>query len=228
MNVAIILSGGTGTRVGGDLPKQYIPVAEKPIIAYCLETLEKHDKITGIWIVAQDCFYDLIRDYCGEKLMGFSKPGENRQCSIYNALKDLSSFLQAEDGVLIHDAARPLLSNGLVSACLSALERYDGVLPTLPMKDTIYYSEDGIQISSLMQRESLFAGQAPEAFRYGKYFATNEALWPDQIMQINGSAEPAILAGMEIGMIPGEERNFKITIKTDLERFRLIIKEDLQ
>ena len=91
------------------------------------------------------------------------------------------------------------------------------------MKDTVYLG-DGRQITSLLEREKVYAGQAPEAFVLGKYYEANKSLIPDKIEQINGSTEPAILAGMDIAMIPGDEGNFKITTQADLERFRALIK----
>lgn len=96
------------------------------------------------------------------------------------------------------------------------------MLPVLPMKDTVYLG-DGRQITSLLEREKVYAGQAPEAFVLGKYYEANERLLPDRIGQINGSTEPAIMAGMDIAMIPGEEGNFKITTQADLERFKAVM-----
>ena len=87
-------------------------------------------------------------------------------------------------------------------------------------RDTIYQSVDGKIITSTLRREELFAGQAPEVFRFTPYYEACKALLPDDIYTINGSSEPAILAGMKIAMIPGDEKNYKITTQGDLERFR--------
>ena len=75
-------------------------------------------------------------------------------------------------------------------------------------------------MTSLLNRSQIFAGQAPEIFVLGKYVQANERLLPDAIKKINGSTEPAVLAGMDIVMVPGDERNFKITTQVDLEHFR--------
>ena len=122
--------------------------------------------------------------------------------------------------MLIHDAARPLLSEKLIADCFDALSGHDGVIPVLPVRDTVYYSKDGKSIASLLERSRIFAGQAPEVFRLGEYYEANVGLLPDEILKINGSTEPAVMAGMDIAMILGDEDNFKITTKTDLERFR--------
>lgn len=88
------------------------------------------------------------------------------------------------------------------------------------MKDTVYYSDDGMHVSGLLQRSNVLAGQAPEVFRYGKYLEANQALLPEKILQVNGSTEPAVLAGMDIVTIPGDEKNYKVTTQEDLKCFR--------
>ena len=103
---------------------------------------------------------------------------------------------------------------------------YDGVLPALPMKDTVYLSHEGRQIDSLLKREEIFAGQAPETFVFGKYYEANRVLVESgEIEKIKGSTEPAIMAGMKIHMIPGDEKNFKITTQEDLDRFVEMVKK---
>ena len=228
MRIALILSGGTGLRMKMDIPKQYIKVDDKPIFMYTYETLAKHKDIDGIWIVADKIWRSAIDKWVKEarlfdKLRGFSNPGANRQLSIYNGIKDISEFAAPTDLVLIHDAARPLISEELISKCFNAMKNCDGVIPTIAMKDTVYLSRDGKKIGSLLNREQIYAGQAPEVFLLGKYLEANKALLPDKIYSINGSTEPAIMAGMNINMIIGDEQNFKITTQNDLQRFMGII-----
>lgn len=220
MNIALVLAGGTGTRLGADIPKQYIEVRGKMIIDYCLETMEHSNDIAEVWIVADEMWREHIKKV--DKFKGYAYPGRNRQLSIYNGLKAIEESLadkEKEVNVLIHDAARPFLTEKLIRECVKAVEGHDGVLPFLPVKDTVYYSEDGKVISSLINRDKLYAGQAPELFRLQPYIQANEALLPDKILLVNGSTEPAIMAGMDIVMIPGDENNYKITTKTDMKRF---------
>ena len=125
--------------------------------------------------------------------------------------------------MLIHDAARPLLSSEMVSDCFDAIEGHDGVIPVLPMKDTVYFSEHGEKIDALLNRNKIYAGQAPEAFQLGKYYRATVELLPGEIFNINGSTEVAIRAGMDVVMIPGDEKNFKITTRADLERFQAML-----
>ena len=243
MVTALLLSGGTGTRMGVEKPKQYIEVNGRPIISYCLERLLLHEGIDAVQIVADKAWHETILAcmedmQCGGhgrtaaekrsrgkgKFRGFSAPGKNRQLSILNGLEDIAKYAADSDCVLIHDAARPLVSAKQIADCLGAVQGgHDGALPVLPMKDTVYYSQDGRAVTSLLERSRIFAGQAPEAFLFGKYAEAVRALMPERILQINGSTEPAIMAGMDIAMIPGDEGNFKITTMADLERFREIV-----
>lgn len=228
MTVALILSGGSGVRLGADIPKQYIEVNGRPVISYCMERLSRHGEIHAIQIVAAQEWQEQIKgwlekyDVCG-KFRGFSLPGENRQLSIYHGLEDIRKYADDSDVVLIHDAARPLLSEKMIAECVKTMEGHDGVMPVLPMKDTVYRSVDGKTVSALLERTEIYAGQAPEAFRVGLYYAANKRLIPDRIHGINGSTEPAVMAGMNIAMIPGDEGNIKITTPNDLERFRRLV-----
>lgn len=222
MIIALILSGGTGTRLGADIPKQYIKVFDRPVISYCIEQLSRHEKVDVIQIVAAPQWHETILECLkqydlNKKFRGFSIPGENRQFSIFHGLEDIKKYASDSDIIMIHDAARPFLSTQMITDSLNAIQGHDGVLPVLSMTDTIYRSADGRQISALIDRSELYAGQAPETFRLGKYYEANKRLFPDRIHEIHGSTEPAVLAGLDVVMIPGDERNIKITTQADLE-----------
>ena len=231
MNIALVLSGGTGTRLGGDIPKQYIKVKGRMLIAYCLNMFAAHSAIDGIFVVAAPEWRDEILKECESlgigkaAITGFSNPGRTRQLSILNGLRDIDTYVKSSDKpvedpvVIIHDAARPNLTAEYLDRCLDAIEGCDGVMPTLPMKDTVYYSENGTKVDRLLDRSCIFAGQAPELYRLKKYLEANEKLLPDEILRINGSTEPAVMAGLDVAMIPGDENNYKVTTKKDMDRF---------
>ena len=287
MNYAILLSGGVGTRISSEIPKQYIKVNGRMMVTAALRTLLQAPQVDRVCITADPAWQQAILedlqaasadDPEGSAAIGkpvfFAMPGANRQLSIRNGLQQIlrekelrweimgqvslpveeasgspATYAGAETGdvdhmetspalgdlgpqtgdslssgepdtVFIHDAARPYLAQPLIDACYAALSGHDGVLPVLPMKDTVYESSDGHTIDRLLDRSQIFAGQAPELFLLEPYVAANEALLPDRILAINGSTEPAILAGMDVVMIPGDERNSKVTTNADLEKFR--------
>lgn len=237
MNIALILSGGTGSRVGSEIPKQYITVCGRPVIGYCMEVFLNHPEIDAVQIVAEYRWQEFIKKYldgAGQdktekdrqerygKWRGFSEPGENRQLSILNGLEDILAYADREDIVIIHDAARPMVTEKCITDCLAAIKGHEGVLPALPMKDTVYQSKGENRVSSLLDRDNIFAGQAPEAFLLGRYYDANREMLPDRILSVKGSTEPAVLAGMDVIMIEGDERNFKITTQEDLKKFQEI------
>lgn len=240
MNIALVLAGGSGSRVGVSCPKQYLRVKDKLVISYCLETLHKAKEVDTIWIVADEKWRSTILGAVDtDKIRGFSVPGKTRQLSVCHGLGDIQAYIMGRDRrskdniksgkkhtVLIHDAARPLLTLEMIGRCYEGLAGHEGVMPVLPMKDTVYFSNDGHSVSSLLNRSQLYAGQAPELFDFEKYYAVCRGLTREQLLQINGSTEPAVLAGMDIVMIPGDENNFKITTMEDLERFRQLMNRD--
>lgn len=218
MVYAIILSGGTGERLGGTIPKQYIEVNGRPIIADCIDVFEDCEAVDSYIVVAMDEWQSYIRNLCGKKFSGFAKPGDNRQLSIYNGLSALKKMAMDDDIVIVHDAARPFVTKKTIEALLDGCKNSDGAMPALPVKDTMYIQQNG-KVKALIDRNSLIAGQAPEAFKYAKYVLANEILLPDKILDIKGSAEPAFMAGMNITVVEGDERNYKITTKEDLDRY---------
>lgn len=223
MNVAVILSGGTGTRMNLSIPKQYVEVCGKPIIGYSLETFQRANSVDRFVIVCHESWREYLSDFIRKsgltKFVGFANSGESRQESVLNGLTFCKSFAKADDVVLLHDAARPQVTEKLIDSLLD-LGEYDGKLPVIPVKDTIYYSENGSDIHQLLHRDALFAGQAPESFVFGKYLSVNESVSEEELRATRGSSEIAFRHGMRIGLIPGDENNYKITTPVDLEKFQ--------
>jgi 2-C-methyl-D-erythritol 4-phosphate cytidylyltransferase len=228
MNYAIILSGGVGSRMGINIPKQYVEVAGKPVLSYCLRTFADNGSVDAIVIGVADEWADFVRGEV-EKLQTakpvyYAAPGETRQYSIYNALNVIRELgFTDKDLVIVHDAARPLVSQELINACLDGCAEYDGVMPVIPAKDTIYYSKDGQTIDSLLDRSTLWCGQAPEAFNLSKYLSVHDSMSRDALLSINGSTEIAFKFGLNCTMIPGDPMNFKITTPEDLSNFEALI-----
>ncbi len=232
MNFALILSGGVGSRMRSDgFPKQYIEVKDKPILLYTLEKFQTCTAIDKIVIVADPTWQTQITAWMElsgiSKFSGFASPGESRQESIFSGLSSCMTLSRGEDdGVIIHDGVRPLVSHGLICACLEALTDYDGSMPVLPVTDTTYVSQDGKHISGLLDRSTLFSGQAPEAFRLRPYYRINKEATKQELAETRGTTEIAYRHNFNIRLIPGEYGNFKLTTPTDLDRFRAILEEN--
>lgn len=226
MNFAIILSGGIGTRMqSGSIPKQYLEVDGKPILIHTLEQFERCVDVDKIIVVASCEWQSKIASWISKfdisKFTLFADSGKTRQHSVINGLRACMSLSDnIGDKVTIHDAARPLVSGSLISETLSALGDSDGCMPTLPITDTVYVSSNGQQVTGLLDRKTLVAGQSPESFLLHKYWNINKDLTEQEICKLTGSSEIAFRNGFNIKVIKGEECNFKLTTISDLERFK--------
>ena len=231
MNTAIILAGGVGSRMGVDRPKQFLMVQDKPIISYCLDIFQNHDEIDSVVVVVSEQWQDFVEEYAAKygvtKIKGYAPAGKSRQHSIYNGLKCIDEKVPDTDIVIVHDAARPLVSDQIISDCIKGATDYDGAMPVISVKDTVYQSKDGEEIGCLLKRSELFAGQAPESFKFRKYFDIHNQVTDEEIGATAGSSEIAYRHGMEIRMVKGSERNLKITTIEDLETFETILKGDV-
>lgn len=229
MNIAIILSGGVGSRMGIDMPKQYVEVEGMPVLGYSLAAFAAHPDIDAIVVAVADQWRDFVAGLasrlCPEKPVSLAPAGQTRQYSIFNALEVAARSASGDaDLVIVHDGARPLVGADLIGRCLAACSAADAVMPAIAVKDTTYLSDDGTTITALLDRSKLWAGQAPEAFRLAKYLAAHRAMDAAELMKINGSTELAFKSGLSCRIIEGDPMNFKITTPEDLSNFKTIIK----
>lgn len=228
MNYAVILSGGIGQRMRMEgLPKQYIEINGKPILMYTLEKFERSSCVDRIVIVAASQWYEQIQAWIQQynitKFHGFAPAGSSRQESVLNGLNAcIDESTTDEDSVGIHDAVRPLVSVELINSCYENLEGHDGVLPVLPMSDTIYLSNDAQSITSLLDRSVLFAGQSPEVYRLLHHLEINRKATKQELELVCGSSVIAHQNGHDVKLIPGEDLNFKITTQADLNRLMVL------
>lgn len=223
-NVVLVLAGGVGSRVGANIPKQYVEVDGKPILMYCLEQFQKHERIDDILIAVSEPWIPYVEQWvqkCGiHKVKAVITGGSSRQHSAVNGLRYMKDQGYHEDArVLIHDAARPGVSQDLIDRILDGMEGAYGVLPVLPMKDAIYVSKSGAKVDGTCDRSELFAGQAPEMFHFGKYYELNAAMTDQQLQDTKGSSEVLFRSGLTINLVPGDEKVYKITTQADLDRF---------
>lgn len=227
-HVAVLLSGGVGNRMGLDVPKQYVIVGGKPIIYYSLKALLEHKSTDALVVVVSQEWKQVVIQSIDEIphhiIVMFADPGSSRQLSILSALQVIKDAGYYDDDiVLVHEAARPMVRQELIDACYECCEEADCVVPVMPVKNTLYYSEDGRIISSLIDRSKVWSGQAPEAFRFGRYYQANIDTPKDVLALFNGGTELAFYCGLSCRLIEGDPFNFKITTQEDLTHFRSII-----
>lgn len=226
--IALVLAGGVGNRMKETQhPKQYIMVKDRPIIDYSLCTLQEHDLIDGILIVADPSWDDFIDEWLEKsnitKFIGYAQQGKTRQLSIFSGLKAIKEVSPDAEYVLVHDAVRPMLPKDLITRCMENLEQSPCVMPVLPIKDTCYQSKNGKSVDGFISRDQLFAGQAPEAFHFKKYLELHETTSEQDILLVSGSTELAYKGGWDVLMVTGAEINLKITTQEDLLLFKRMI-----
>lgn len=222
MNIALVLSGGTGARMGLEVPKQYQTIAGKPVIVHTLEQFEQLAEVDGVIVVASHEWERQILEwktaYELSKLWEIAPAGIDRQQSIRNGLIAAKLFLKEDDGgVIVQDAARPLTSQDLLLRLIQALEEAPAVMPVLPITDTTYTSQDGQWVSGLLDRRTLFAGQAPEAFHFQPYLKLYLETDVEILSSMSGSCQLPYSKGWKVKMVPGDPENLKITYAADLK-----------
>jgi 2-C-methyl-D-erythritol 4-phosphate cytidylyltransferase / 2-C-methyl-D-erythritol 2,4-cyclodiphosphate synthase len=209
--IALVVAAGRGTRLGGALPKQYLPLAGKPLLRYSLEALSRHraiDRVRVVYHPDDSAHYDAASG--GLALLPPVPGGTARQDSVRLGLESLASLTPAR--VLIHDGARPFLDAGVIDRVLAALDAAPGAIPALPLRDTVKRGADG-RIVETLDRAALWRAQTPQGFHYGAILAAHRAAAGNEL---SDDAAVAERAGLAVRLVAGSEANVKVTTPEDL------------
>jgi len=224
---ALIPAAGSGSRMGNKLPKQYLSLAGRPMIYHAVRTLCHSPEITSVFVVLDPEDSGWLKYDWSEfssKLVVFSCGGETRAMSILNGLKAASgaSFIGNDDWVLVHDAARPCLSEELLKKLLDELaDDTVGGLLAVPLSDTLKRSGANDRVQKTESRKDLWQAQTPQMFRYK--LLMDALCKPDSItMTDDASAVEAL--GLYPKLVLGDVRNIKITYPQDLILAELILR----
>lgn len=224
--IVIIPSGGKGLRLGTDIPKQYVKVNNKELIAYTIDVFEQCNEIDEIVIAAQKDYFNLlneiIKKYSFRKVLKIVEGGKERQDSVYNALSSLSA--SNRDLILVHDAARPLLPQKVLLSALQSAENFDNVVVGIKAKDTLIKGSDSVL--SYVDRSEIFYAQTPQIFRYGILKSAMEKAIRKSFL---GTDESMLVhkASYKVKLVEGSVYNFKVTTKDDLDLFTSLVNNKL-
>ena len=218
---ALIVAAGRGERAGGGAPKQYQQIAGRPLLSWSARAFARHPEVGAVQFVIGADQDDLFR----RTVPGSERPavigGATRQDSVRNGLQSLRDV--NPDFVLIHDAARPLMSRALIDRVIAALRHgCDGAVPLSPVADTLRRREADGRWTSIA-RESLFRAQTPQGFRYG---AILEAHLAHREQQVTDDMALATLAGLHVEAVAGEEANLKVTTPEDFALAERLLRAD--
>lgn len=212
--VAVVVAAGRGTRAGFAAPKQYAALAGRPVLRWALEALTVHPAI-GAVIAAIDPDDRPFYEDAAAGVAGLLPPaagGETRQGSVCNALVALEPH--RPDFVLVHDAARPFPSPALLDRIVAALSPELGVVPALPVTDTLKRLANGA-ITETVPRDDLQAAQTPQAFPFAAILAAHRQAMRDGVSDLTDDAAVAALAGLPVRTVAGERGNIKLTTADD-------------
>ena len=228
MNIVLLIAGGVGSRFGANIPKQFVEINNKPIIAYTLETFQKAIEIDQIVVVSvagwEDYIERLKNNFAITKLMHIITGGDSRFESIYKGLISLADIANESDLVLIHDAVRPCVTTNQINSSLRVAKIQGAALAVASCYDTMFVSRDGIIIDKVFPREELFKGQTPESIQYGiAYSAYREA--DQKGLYIDSPTSLLLNLNIPVGLSLGSQENLKITTMEDIALFKTIIEE---
>jgi 2-C-methyl-D-erythritol 4-phosphate cytidylyltransferase len=219
---ALIPAAGAGTRMGADLPKQYLPLSGKPVLQHVLDTFSSTAAIAHTFVVvsAGDAHIDALLAAAYANVTVLHVGGATRQQSVLNGLHAMRDAVADEDCVLVHDAARPGLTSALIDKLIAALQDDAvGGLLALPVVDTLKRADGGQRIEATIARDRLWSAQTPQMFSYA---LLQRALSASEAVTDEASAVEAL--GLQPKLVEGSPRNFKITMAQDLTLAELFLK----
>lgn len=232
MNVAIIIAGGSGQRMGQDIPKQFINVYDKPVLVYTLDSFQRHPQVDAIELVCIDGWHDVAWAYAKQfnisKLRWIISGGATGQESIRNGVFHLEGICAPEDTIIIHDGIRPLVDASVLSDVIIKCQQYGNAVTSLPYNEQIFVMDDEVSTTQYIPRETLRRVSTPQAYRFEKLdWAYHEAF--EKEIGIYGSAYTNTMMvelGERLYFAAGSDKNIKLTTKNDLEMFKAYLKAD--
>lgn len=216
---ALIPAGGVGSRMGSELPKQYLAVAGIPMLQRVLETFASVPAIQHVFVVVSehdDMIENILKSLNGlaSRISVLTVGGPTRRDTVLNGLDAMGrhSKIKADDWVLVHDAARPGLTTSMIDMLITLLSGHAvGGLLALPVVDTVKQADDQLHSVATLNREGMWLAQTPQMFRYAML---HKALSRDGVFTDEASAVEAM--GLRPSLVPGSRRNLKITTPDDL------------
>lgn len=231
--IAIVVAGGVGSRMGLDLPKQFVEVEGKPVLFYTLEGFQRHPMVDEIVLVCIDGWQDDVRRWADEygvtKLSSIVKGGESVQESIRNGVFSLEGHCKPDDIVVIHDGIRPLIDADVLSDVVEKCKIFGNAVTSLPYNEQIFLvdPEDNTTTVQYIPRETLRRVSTPQAYRFGLLDSAYHEAFEKGIGIYGSSYANTMMVelGHRLHFAKGSDKNIKLTTPGDLEWFRVYMKQ---
>ena len=227
-NIAIILAGGSGQRMGQDIPKQFLNVENKPVIIYTLEAFQRHPNIDAIIVVCIEGWHDILKAYAKQfgidKLVAVVNGGVNGQDSIKRGLLKAKELFSGGDNVIIHDGIRPMISEEIISDNIAKCNLYGNAITVIPCAEAMLLStEDGLGAEEEIARNTLKRTQTPQAFRLSEILSAHEEAKEKGITNSIASCTLYTSLGRKVYYSTGSEKNVKLTTPEDIDIFKALL-----
>jgi len=234
MNIAIVIAGGSGKRMGQDIPKQFINVYDKPVLLYTLEGFERHPQIDAIEVVCINGWHDVLQAYARQfniiKLKWIVSGGASGQESIRNGVYNLEGKVQLDDIIVIHDGIRPLVDATVLTDVLIKAQKYGNAVTSMPYNEQIFIinPDDNTTTKQYIPRETLRRVSTPQAYRFDLLDKKYHEAFEKKIGIYGSSYTNTMMVelGVTLHFAAGSDKNIKLTTKDDLELFKAYLKAD--
>ena len=227
MVYAAVLAGGSGLRMGGSMPKQFLSVSDIPIIIRSIRAFAESGSVDSIFVAVSADFLDytkeLVAEYPCETQVTVVVGGKNRNETLLNVLREIKN-ISDDDVILTHDAVRPFIDKRIIDENIAAAKEYGACNTVVPAVDTILQSADGKFITSVPVRSEIFHAQTPQSFSVRKLLSLYEKLSDDEMEKFTDSCSVFLAAGERVFLVNGDRNNIKLTYPEDMERAENIIK----
>lgn len=228
-NIALLIAGGSGNRMGQSIPKQFLTVNERPVIIYTLEAFQKHPEIDVIAVVCIEGWSAVLQAYANQfnitKLKHIIPGGKNGQDSIRNGVYELEKYYDAKDIVLIHDAIRPLVSAEIISDCIRVTREKGNAITVIPCAEAMIQTENGLESVGSYPRDRLKRTQTPQGFHIGDICDLHRRALKKGITNSVASCTLKIELGEQVYFSMGSEKNIKLTTVEDIDIFKALLTE---
>lgn len=227
MNVALLTAAGSGNRMHGDIPKQFLKIRNKPLIIYTMEVFERNPQIDAILVVTLDAWKDFVwtcaRQYGITKLRWVVTGGTTGQESIENGVRELAKVCDPDTVVMVHDGNRPLVSDDIIGDSLSVFEKYGSAVAAIPCTEAVFKSADGRTSKVSIPREQLYRTQTPHTYSLKKLLWAHDEAKKRGIKNTVASCTLMQELGERVYFSKGSEKNIKLTTAEDVDIFKALL-----
>jgi len=229
-NIGLIIAGGMSTRMQHAVPKQFMSVFDKPIIAYTMEKFQNHPSVDVIAVVCLNGWENILESYAKQygitKLKHIVQAGNVGQESIKNGIYELEKYYSDDSIVMVHDGNRPMLSKDIISDCIAVTQKRGNAIACIPCQEAMLETEDGISSSKSYPREKLKRTQTPHGFFLKDLLNAHKKAFELGITNSVASCTLMVELGKEIYFSMGSEKNLKITTQDDIDIFKALLRQE--